>query len=307
MNDERPVAVMDSGVGGISVLRQLVCIAPEENYVFFGDSANAPYGTKSEKQVLALAQGAAERLLALDAKALVIACNTATSVAADTLRAKYPAIPIIGMEPAVKPASKWGEYPSVLVMATPLTLKREKFLSLLHRYDSDARLCPTPCPGLVELIESGADHEKIRALLRWLLLPVRDQLGAVDAVVLGCTHYPLVRDDISAVLAELFDDEDERSRFSESLGINRAGDLSTRPRADAFAGKIAIFDGCRATASETVRRLHRAGVKRTSVENGTVSMYSSSSDPSSAALAHSLIAAVTDSLGVEVRDCGILS
>ena len=130
----KPIAVFDSGVGGISVLRELVKIMPAENYLYFGDSLNAPYGTKTLDEVRELTCEHARRLLFEEgAKGLVVACNTATSAAVRKLREMYPDIPIVGIEPAVKPAVMCKEHPRVLVMATPMTIREEKFRKLMAR------------------------------------------------------------------------------------------------------------------------------------------------------------------------------
>ncbi len=127
MENESPIAVLDSGVGGISVLRELIKIMPNEDYIYYGDSKNAPYGTKSKEEVRALTIRCAERLFEQGAKGLVVACNTATSAAVRVLREMYPYIPIVGIEPAVKPAALCMEHPTVLVMATPMTIHENKF------------------------------------------------------------------------------------------------------------------------------------------------------------------------------------
>ena len=134
MDRESPIAVMDSGVGGISVLAELVKLMPYENFIYYGDSANAPYGTKNKSVVLDITRRNLEALMEADCKAAVIACNTATSAAAGQLRVEYPNFPIIGIEPAIKPASILFSNPRVLVMATPLTLHEEKFRNLCQKY-----------------------------------------------------------------------------------------------------------------------------------------------------------------------------
>ena len=144
------IGVFDSGVGGISVLRELVAQMPNENYIFFGDSKNAPYGTKTLEEVQKLTCADAEYLLSRGVKALVVACNTATSAAIRILREKYADMPVIGIEPALKPAVHAGGHPRVLVMATPMTLREEKFHALMQRFESDAEILRLPCPGLVE-------------------------------------------------------------------------------------------------------------------------------------------------------------
>lgn len=198
---EAPVAVFDSGVGGISVLRALVAEMPEENYWYFGDSANAPYGTKTLEEVRGLTIAHVDNFLAAGAKAVVVACNTATSAAVRVLRQKYPAVPIIGIEPALKPAVLYKEHPNVIVMATPMTLREEKFHNLMDRYIDQAHIIPLPCPGLMEYIEQGEIHsEKLIRYLERLFEPFEKQ--KIDAVVLGCTHYPFISRELQQVLGE---------------------------------------------------------------------------------------------------------
>ncbi len=188
-----PIGVFDSGVGGIGTLAALRRELPGERFLFFGDTANAPYGTKSRAEVMACVNRIMENLLRRDVKAVVIACNTATAVAAAELRAVHT-LPIIGIEPALKPAHELRQGGSILVLATPMTLKLEKFRALYDRYGEGA--IPLPCPGLMELVEREADDEARRYLLE-LFAPY--DLTKVDAVVLGCTHYVFLR----PVLAEI--------------------------------------------------------------------------------------------------------
>lgn len=152
---ENPIAVFDSGVGGISVLRELIRIMPEEDFIYFGDSKNAPYGTKEKEKVRELTIGCARKLFDQGAKGLVVARNTATSAAVRKLREMYPYIPIVGIEPALKPAALCMEHPKVLVMATPMTIHEEKFHVLMERYKEKAQILPLPCPGLMDFIERG--------------------------------------------------------------------------------------------------------------------------------------------------------
>ena len=182
-----PIGVFDSGVGGIGTLAELRRELPGESFLFYGDTANAPYGTKSREEVMGCVSRIMDHLLQQEVKAVVIACNTATAVAAAELRARYD-LPIIGIEPALKPASEIRREGSILVLATPMTLKLEKFRALYERYGEGA--IPVPCPGLMELVEREADDEARRYLLE-LLSPY--DLAAVDAVVLGCTHYVFLR------------------------------------------------------------------------------------------------------------------
>lgn len=189
-----PVGVFDSGVGGISVLAELRRILPKEDFIFFGDTAHAPYGTKPPEEVLGYVRGVMEHLLDQGVKAVVIACNTATSVAAAELRAQYD-LPIIGIEPALKPAHELRHGGKILVLATPVTLKLEKFARLMERYGEGA--CPLPCPGLMDLVEKEA-FEDAKRYLQELFSPF--SMDEVDAVVLGCTHYSFLRPVLSQIL-----------------------------------------------------------------------------------------------------------
>lgn len=222
MNAKDYIAVFDSGVGGISVLRELVQVMPGENYLYFGDSANAPYGTKTPEQVRQLTLNTAESLFDRGIKALVIACNTATAAAIDDLREKYPNRIITGIEPAIKPAVKRFPTGRIGIMATPVTLKENKLARQLACFP-DANLIPIPAPGLVELIESGrADTPETVALLQALL---KNHIGKLDALVLGCTHYPFAANAIRQVM-----------------------------------GDIPLFDGGYGTARQTQKRLQEAGL-----------------------------------------------
>ena len=192
------IGVFDSGIGGISVLRELVKAMPEENFLYFGDSANAPYGTKSPQQVTALALQAAEMLFSRGAKALVVACNTATAAAIATLRETYPSKVIVGIEPAIKLAYDYFPHSRVGVLATPLTLQEEKFTHLSANFPQ-MDIVNIPLPGLVELIEAGKNDDEIEGFLAPTLAPYKDKL---DAAVLGCTHYPLISRCIQALLGK---------------------------------------------------------------------------------------------------------
>lgn len=196
--DQRPVGLLDSGLGGISVLGEALRQLPNEDYVYYGDTANAPYGDKTPEEVLGLVHQAVERLIELRCKAIVIACNTATSVSAGKLRQEL-ALPIIGMEPALKPASQLPGEGKILVMATRVTLALPKFQALMAQYGRDA--VPVPCPGLMECVERGElEGPQVTVLLRQLLGPWLSQ--PVKAVVLGCTHYPFLRKAIAALFPE---------------------------------------------------------------------------------------------------------
>lgn len=194
------IAVFDSGVGGISVLRQLRRILPNERYIYYGDSANAPYGTKSTEQVRQLALSVAEKLVIRGVKALVVACNTATAAAIEDLRHAYPELIVVGVEPALKVAAERFPGGHIGVMATPLTLEGEKFRRLLSRFQDTCRVSLIPAPGLADLVEEGKQNgPEGQALLSQLLTPY---IGKLDALVLGCTHYPFARQTIANILGK---------------------------------------------------------------------------------------------------------
>jgi len=197
MSQERnPVGVFDSGIGGISTLREMIRELPDERFLYYGDVAHAPYGTKSTDEVIACVRSVVDHLLEREIKALVIACNTATGAAAAVLR-KELSIPVIAMEPALKPASEIRKNGNVLVLATPLTLQQEKFTNLMKLYGQGA--VKVPCPGLMELVEAE-DTEGARSYLKELF--TRYPPEKVDAVVLGCTHYVFLRDMFREMLPE---------------------------------------------------------------------------------------------------------
>lgn len=250
----QPIAVFDSGVGGISVLKELVKILPNENYIYFGDSKHAPYGMKTKEEVKKLTMDCAKDLFDRGAKALVVACNTATSAAVRALRETYPDIPIVGIEPAVKPAVSVKEHPRVLVLATPMTIREEKFRNLMSRYTDQGEIIPLPCPGLMDFVERGDLHSSdFRKYLEELLYEYRT--NKVDAAVLGCTHYPFARDLIQEILGK----------------------------------EVVIFDGGEGTAREMRRRMTEAGLLNNSGEKGTVTFENSSKDEAKVELCQRLL------------------
>ena len=193
------IAVFDSGVGGISVLRHLLRYLPGERYLYFGDSANAPYGSRTTEEVRQLTLAAAEKLTSeYGIKALVIACNTATAAAVKEVRETYPDLIVIGIEPALKVGADRFPGGCIGVMATEVTLRENKFDTLLHRFEDDCTIAKIPAPGLVQRIEAGdTDSPETEQLLRDIL---REHIGKLDALVLGCTHYPFAAKAISRIL-----------------------------------------------------------------------------------------------------------
>lgn len=189
-HSKNPIGVFDSGVGGLSVLREIRRELPGEDLLYVADSAHAPYGNKSREMIEARSVAIVEFLLSRNAKAIVVACNTATSAAVETLRARF-AVPIVAMEPAVKPAAESTKSGVIGVLATSGTLGSENFARLHERFGAKADILVQPCPGLVELVETGdLSGDRARALLERYLLPLLEQRA--DNIVLGCTHYPFL-------------------------------------------------------------------------------------------------------------------
>lgn len=196
-DSQLPIGVFDSGVGGLSVLRHLRAELPAEHFLYVADSGHAPYGVREPDFIRERALAIGDFLVGRGVKALVIACNTATAAAATQLRARY-AIPVVAMEPGIKPAVAATRNNTIGVLATAGTLDSARFFSLLSRYAGNANVITQPCPGLVEAIEKNAlDDPATRDLVRRYLQPLLAR-GA-DTIVLGCTHYPFVRDQVAAI------------------------------------------------------------------------------------------------------------
>lgn len=194
------IAVFDSGVGGVSVLRELMKLMPQEHYYYFGDSANAPYGPRPTEEVRELTITAAEHLWDVGAKCLVVACNTATAAAIRDLRELWPDKIIIGIEPALKLAADRHPGGTIAVMATNVTLREEKFAALMERYNKQCTVIPLPSPGLVELVE--ADRVESPETYELLHRELDPYAGRLDALVLGCTHYPFLTGPIRKILGD---------------------------------------------------------------------------------------------------------
>jgi glutamate racemase len=198
MTPDAPVAVFDSGVGGLSVLREIRALLPSEDLVYLADSEWCPYGPRPLAEVRERTLGLGRRLEAMGAKVLVVACNTASGAALEALREAL-GLPVVGLEPALKPAARDTRSGAVGVLATAGTLASERFARLVREHANGARVVPQAGTGLVELVEDGVfDGPEVRAALEPLVAPFRD--GSVDTVVLGCTHYPFLREAIAGVL-----------------------------------------------------------------------------------------------------------
>lgn len=246
------IAVFDSGVGGVSVLRELRRVMPGERFWYFGDSANAPYGRKSTERVRELTLAAGRKLLVeRDCKALVVACNTATAAAIADLRAEYPGRIIVGIEPALKLACDRHPGGTIGIMATDVTLREQKLAALMERVRRDCTVIRLPSPGVVELVEAGkADSPEAVALMERILGP---HVGGLSALVLGCTHFPFMHRAMGQILG----------------------------------GEVELLDGGEGTARETKRRLLEAGLL--SEGPGDLIVENSSGDPGKIALTRALL------------------
>ena len=186
-----PIAIFDSGVGGLSVLHYLCTGLPYENILYFADQANVPYGPRSATQIQDFCQAITHFLREQGAKVIVVACNTATAVALAHLRQNFPTIPIVGMEPAVKPAAQQTKSGKVGVLATAVTFQSPRYADLMARFAQNITIYEDPCLGLVNLIEGGQAHSpQTEQLLHSILTPML--AAGIDTLVLGCTHYPFV-------------------------------------------------------------------------------------------------------------------
>ena len=243
LDKNAPIGVMDSGMGGISVLRELASLLPHENFIFYGDSANAPYGSRDTEEIYQLTGNVVQKLIERGVKAVVIACNTASSAAGQRLREEYPELPIVAIEPALKPAVIACPQGRVVVLATEATLREKKFARLLEEWKSKAEILKLPLPGLPEFVERGElDSPALRSFLQQYFDTLGDK--PVDGVVLGCTHYPFVRKVIK----------------------------------DMLGPDVKIFDGAPGTARQLRRRLYRRSLLSDRQAPGHITWLNSSPD-----------------------------
>lgn len=238
-----PIGFFDSGVGGLSVMKEAISIMPNENFVYFGDSKNAPYGTKELKEVKSLTLNAVDFLLDKNVKAVVVACNTATSAAIEDIRNKYKELVVIGIEPALKPAVKLSRKGKIIIMATPMTLRERKFKLLMEKYKEESFIESLPCAGLVEFIEQGVlEGEELE---RYLKEKFRFYLNDdIASVVLGCTHYPFVK----------------------------------KPLSNVIGNDVPLIDGGIGTSYELERKLIEKDLINDSREKGNIEIYNSIND-----------------------------
>jgi glutamate racemase len=244
-SNNQPIGIFDSGVGGISVLKHIHALLPHEDLIYLADSKYAPYGNKTAEEIIQRCLILSDDLLQQNVKAIVVACNTATAAAIDTLRETFD-IPIIGMEPAVKPAAEASKNGVIGVLATVGTLKSAQFAALLEAYGRDVKVVTQACVGLVECIERGElDTPATKALIRLYTSPLLAE-GA-DTIVLGCTHYPFVKHVIQEIVGQ-----------------------------DSNQKHITLIDTGAAVAKQLKRQLEEKGLLSTSQEKAEVKFWTNS-------------------------------
>ncbi len=193
---DRPIGILDSGIGGVTVLKEILKLLPHENYIYYSDSLHNPYGDKRKDEIFKYVDAIVQFFLEKNCKAIVFACNTATALAIQDIRKKYPQVMIVGIEPAYKMVYDYASCKKTLVMATPATIHSEKFMHLFHQYDNGNTIL-LPCPNLATYIEQG-ENQKIEKYLKEVLPKEK-----IEVVVLGCTHYPLITKQIEKILGKV--------------------------------------------------------------------------------------------------------
>jgi glutamate racemase len=230
------LGLFDSGVGGLSVARELMRLAPAQPIFYLADQAHAPYGQRSLAEIRGLAEAITRFLLREGAQVIVIACNTASAAALRSLRDRFPKVPFVGMEPAIKPAAERTRAGHVGVIATEATFQGELFASLMDRFAAGTTVHTQACPALVPLVEAGElDSERTRDALEGYLAPLLD--AGIDELVLGCTHYPFLRpliDQVAGAGVEIVDPAPavarQAIRVVTGLGGLAAGDRAAAHR-----------------------------------------------------------------------------
>ena len=234
-----PIGLFDSGVGGLSIWRQVVHALPSESLLYVADQANVPYGHRSADEIQANSLGIADHLVAQGCKAIVVACNTASAVALEPLRQRFPQMPILGLEPAVKPAVQLTRSGVVGVMATPATFQGQLYRATVGRYATAVQVVEQVCVGLAELVEQGdLEGPDCDARLMGYLQPMLD--AGADTIVLGCTHYPFVIESIRRLVGPAMAVLDPAPAVARHLAdvLGQAGLLATDP-AGALAPRFA--------------------------------------------------------------------
>ena len=232
MNEKRKIGVFDSGIGGVTVLKEIVKILPNEDYIYYSDSKNNPYGDKKDEEIIELCVNIVNYFIERNCKAIVIACNTASAKAAQYLRSKYSQIPIIAIEPAYKMVYDYSYEDVTLIMATKGTIESEKFNLLFKKYDNHKTYL-LPCIGLADLIENGNEDE----IKKYLKNNLEIYKGRVKNVVLGCTHYPLIQNEIKEVLGDV-----KFFNGAPNLAIHLKNILNEKDLLDNNGGMIEFID-----------------------------------------------------------------
>lgn len=242
--EDQPIGILDTGIGGLSVANAIFDLMPNERLIYFADLANLPYGKKTQTQIISYVFGIIDFLLEKNCKAVVMACNTASAAALSAARQAYPDLPIVGMEPAVKPAVRATRSKKIGVLATEGTIGSDRYQSLVERFSEGVEVIENTCAGLAEAIENGTGpSSESRALLQQIILPMSE--AGVDTYVLGCTHYPFVQDQI----------------------LDLAGANST------------IIDPAPAVARQLQRVLHKLGLEKTTPREEPHLFYASKETP----------------------------
>ena len=232
MKKEGNIGIFDSGIGGVTVLKEIIKILPNENYIYYSDSKKDAYGDKENKEVLKICDNIVKYLLEKKCKIIVIACNTASAQASDFLRKKYPNIPFVAIEPAYKMVHDFAYDKPTLVMATKGTMESEKFNLLYNKYNN-YKTYLLPCIGLADVIESD-NKEKI---YKYLEEKISEYKGKVENVVLGCTHYPLIENEIKSILGNV-----KFFNGAERLAVHLKNILENKDMLEYNEGKIEFID-----------------------------------------------------------------
>ena len=244
-----PIGVFDSGVGGLSVLREIQRSTPAEDLIYLADQRHVPYGQRSMEQVQELSEAITRYLVSRGAKVIVVACNTASAAALQYLRATFPDMLFVGMEPAIKPAAEQTQSGVVGVLATPATFQGALYASVLERFAQDVTVLQNACPGLVAQIERGAlDTPETREILERALAPMIDE--GIDRVVMGCTHYPFVIPLIEAIVGPDVAVIDPAPAVAQQVG--RVLDLRNLRTPGADSGRIEYLTTGEAERLETL-------------------------------------------------------
>jgi glutamate racemase len=259
-----PIGIFDSGVGGLSVLKEVRHQLPDEDLIYIADQAHVPYGNRSREDVFGFSDGIVRYLINKQAKLVIIACNTASAVALADLRIKYPSLPFVGMEPAVKPAAEETNTGVVGVLATPATFQGDLYASTVERFAKGVKILQDTCPGLVNQIEAGRiESQETKDILQRALLPMLEE--GVDEVVMGCTHYPFVIPLIKEIVGE----------------------------------DVEVIDPAPAVARQAGRLINEFGLQKDGPEEGEVSFYTTGETESLDRLMRILLSTGSRSKGLD--------